>query len=86
MLNCKQVTQLLSESFERKLPFGLKCRIWIHYILCRKCIQYRRQLVLIQKLSNKYLAEIDPEPLALQISLSVDARNRMKTVIRTSLA
>ena len=42
MLNCRDLTRLVSESFERKLTLGERMNLWFHISMCRTCRHFRR--------------------------------------------
>ena len=49
MLNCKDVTHLLSEGQDRKLSLIERLRLKIHLAVCDGCTQYGRQLQFIRQ-------------------------------------
>ncbi len=44
MLNCREVTQLASESLDRKLTWKEHIGLWFHLMMCKLCTRYVRQL------------------------------------------
>lgn len=44
MLNCRQVTKLVSESQERNLTFMEKAPLKFHLLLCSGCANFSRQV------------------------------------------
>ena len=44
MLNCKEVTQLASESLDRKLTLKERIGLRFHLMMCKLCTRYVRQL------------------------------------------
>ena len=49
MLNCKQVTHLLSEGQDRKLSAMERLRLKVHLAMCEGCTQYEKQLRFIRQ-------------------------------------
>ncbi len=49
MLSCKDVTQLLSESMDASLPIGKRIGVRLHLLICKFCLRYKRQLLLIRE-------------------------------------
>ena len=81
MLSCKEVTRLISESMDCQLPFGQRIAVRMHLFMCKFCSRYRRHMVLIRDAMRQYLEEIEPlEPL-LSISLSPEAREKIKRAL-----
>lgn len=44
MLNCKQVSHLLSEAQDRKLTLGERLPLRVHLAMCEGCRNYGKQL------------------------------------------
>ncbi len=49
MYNCKEVTQMVSESLDRKLPLHQRMGIGFHLFMCRFCSRFRKQLLILRK-------------------------------------
>lgn len=49
MLNCKQNTELLSQSFDRPITFRERMAIRMHLLMCRGCRNFEKQLAFIRK-------------------------------------
>ena len=80
MLSCKEVSRLVSESLDRKLPFRQRIAVRIHLLMCKFCSRYRKQLFFIEKVAHQYAAKGQ----ALRDTngtLSVEARERMKRLL-----
>lgn len=63
------------------LPLGQKMAVRIHLVMCRCCLRFYRQLMLLRKLSR--LVDSDLQPGATPERLSENARQRIKEKIRT---
>ena len=79
MFNCGEVTRLVSESLDRKLPFYQRMGIRAHLLMCKFCSRYRKQLLLIQEVLTRCNASDCPKDIFEP--LSEDARERMKCVL-----
>jgi len=81
MLNCRDVTKLISESLDRKTTFVEKMSLWFHVMLCGFCRRFRNNMVAIQKMVRKH--DINPEQSKINSSdsLSDEARERIKILI-----
>lgn len=54
MLNCKEVTRLLSEAQERKLSFYERVQLEMHLAMCKGCTNFRKQLDFLRMASRRY--------------------------------
>ena len=57
MLNCKEVSMLLSQAQDRPLGLGERLRLRLHLALCDGCTNFRRQLVLMRAAIRRYRDE-----------------------------
>lgn len=76
---CKEVTQLLSSSLERPLPFWRRVQLRLHFIICVWCHRYADQLVLLRTLLHRFHSHV-PENGA---QLSPQAREQIAARLRT---
>lgn len=80
LLNCREVTYMVSESLDRKLPIAQRMGIRMHLFMCKFCTRFRRQLLTLSKMSKFYGAhEAQLEP---SVALSPEARARITQAIR----
>jgi len=83
MLSCKDVTQLLSEAMDASLPIGKRIGVRLHLLICKFCLRYKRQLLLIRETARR-LAAIETTPgLPAGDALSADARERIRKSLAT---
>ncbi len=75
MPSCKDITQLVSEAMDRRLPWRQRLAIRLHLRLCALCRRYARQLRLLHQGVHRYA---DPEKNVAEKSLSTAARDRLK--------
>jgi len=95
MFNCKEATQLVSESLDRKLPFhqriGIRMQlpfhqrigIRMHLLMCKFCSRYEKQLMFLRKASR--IQKIHEEDTESYISLPPEARKRIKNCLHDNL-
>ena len=50
---CKDVTQLVSQSLDRSLPWPIKIELQLHFWICEACAGYRDQLKMIRHLLQR---------------------------------
>jgi len=80
MLNCRDLTRLVSESFHRKLTFSERMNVWIHTSMCGICRKFRRLQNNIQssaKRAKPVTGEIDQQTARL----SESSRSRLQTLV-----
>ena len=44
MLTCAEITELVTDYVERKMPLGDRMRFWMHIGMCKHCRAYLRQM------------------------------------------
>lgn len=59
MLTCQQMTTLITDFLEGRLPFMDRARFQMHIGMCKNCRRYLRQM----KLSVAVLGGMPPEPV-----------------------
>lgn len=79
MFNCHEVTRLVSESLDRKLPLYQRMGIRMHLLMCKFCSQYRKQLLLMKEILTRYNESDRPKDIFEP--LSEEARKRMKHLL-----
>ena len=83
MFNCKEVTRMVSESLDRKLPLHQRMGIRIHLLMCKFCSRYRKQLLILREAMRLYARYgEDAEPYLI---LPPEARERIKLSFINSL-
>jgi hypothetical protein len=76
MFNCREVTRLVSESLDRKLPLSERIGVRIHLLMCKLCPEARRQMLLLREAAR--LFTLESGGVGLDASLSPEARDRIK--------
>jgi len=73
IFSCKQITALISESMDRKLPIYRRMGIRIHLMMCYLCRRYKKQLLFLRSVlqAGGEADEKNKEPL------SAEARRRI---------
>lgn len=72
---CHEMTRLLSASMDRTLPFGVRIRMRIHFMICDYCSRYSEHLKFIRRASKQLPDRIPPA------RLSADARERIRRAL-----
>ncbi len=75
MPNCREVTQLASESLDRKLSFGERIGMRFHLMMCKLCTRYVWQLKFMHHASR---TADENHVKGSGARLSEDARDRIR--------
>ena len=62
MLTCKNLTELVTDYMEGRLPFRQRARFSMHIIMCRHCRAYLRQM----KMTVRTLGKLPEDPIPPQ--------------------
>ena len=54
MMNCKQATQLMSQSQDRKLTLKERAHLKFHLVMCSGCTNYNKQMMLIRNAMKQF--------------------------------
>ncbi len=57
MLNCQQVTRLLSEAQERKLSMRERAELKMHRMMCSACNNFGKQILTMSIIAKKYASD-----------------------------
>jgi len=78
---CREITQLISESMDRKLTLRERITMRLHLKICVLCGRYLKQLMYVREAVHHHAAHLEngasPEPP----SLSEEARERLKRAL-----
>ncbi|MBW1775400.1 MAG: zf-HC2 domain-containing protein [Deltaproteobacteria bacterium] len=81
MLSCKEVSLLVSQSLDRKLPFRQRVAVRMHLIMCKFCSRYKEQLLILKEAAIRYSGEDHELPGPLPAVLPPGARERIKHIL-----
>jgi len=65
MLSCKEATELISQGMDRKLSFGERMGLRLHYVICVGCRATRGHLEFLQTATRTWRQHQDsthPQP------------------------
>ncbi len=82
MLRCREVTRLVSDSMDRRLPLSTRVRVGMHLTMCRFCSGFARQMRLLRQALRDRSERLEADPHGPPLRLSAAARERIKTAIR----
>ncbi len=83
MLNCKEVSRLVSQSLDRKLPFWKRVSVWIHLSLCRLCRGFRKDLLKLRDNARQQAYEIETGTSDPQARLFKESRERIQRALES---
>ena len=83
MLSCKEVSKLVSESFDRKLSRWQRVNLWMHLSMCKICWGFRKDLTHIHEETRYHAEEIVNVDADSDVKLSDDSRERMKRLLES---
>jgi hypothetical protein len=75
MLNCRQVTRLVSQSMDGRLSWYQRLGMRFHLLYCVWCRRYKTQIHLLRKASHQLGAEPKDETAE---KLSTEARRQIR--------
>ena len=79
-MNCKQATQVISQSLDRKLTLRERFVLKFHLIICSACKQFNQQLVALRSTFNKLTAAIENDT---NIKMPSETKNRLLETIKS---
>ncbi|MEX1026878.1 MAG: hypothetical protein WD049_02565 [Candidatus Paceibacterota bacterium] len=83
MLRCKDVSKLVSESLDHKLPLCKRLNLWMHLCMCGVCWGFRKAVLRIHDEAHQHGAEIEHDSAEQKIKLFDDSRERMKRTLES---
>jgi hypothetical protein len=61
MLPCTEVARLVSQGLDRRLGFGERVALRVHFAICEGCSNFDRQMKLLRE-AVRQLGEVDAPP------------------------
>ena len=81
MLNCKDVSKLVSESLDHELPWYRRLFLRLHLFICGACARYEQQMKFIKEGVARKVADENRLENTPKERLSNAARERMKQAL-----
>jgi len=78
MITCREATQLISQSFDRRLPLGRRLALWSHLLLCKLCPRFLQQMRFLRTAAARRAEAVENEKSP---GLSPEARARIKRTL-----
>jgi len=80
MFDCRKVTQIVSESLDRRLPLHQRAMIKFHLFMCRYCARYRKQLLMLREICRQRSDDDTTDP---SVVLPPEACDRIKASLKS---
>ena len=84
MLSCKDISQLLSESMDRTLPFYQRMLIRLHLLMCKYCSRCKAHFEALRAASCH--EELYGNELDASRALSHDGKERLKKFLKNHVS
>lgn len=78
MPSCRDISQLISDGMDRKLPLRKRLSIRLHVSMCGLCRRYEKQLHLLREGTHHYA---DPDENEVEKSLSPEAKEKLQKAL-----
>ena len=78
-LTCKETSLLVSQSLDRKLPWGERVAVRLHLLVCETCKRFKRQIEFLRTAVRQGAEKLEE---ASTLKLSAPARQRIKRALR----
>jgi len=81
MPSCRSVTRIVSDALDRRLPWRRRVVMRWHLLICPKCARFRRQILFLREIINRYvLMERKGRPF-LPAVLAPETRARIRRAL-----
>lgn len=77
MLTCREVSRLISDSQERKLPMGIRFKMRLHLVMCKNCRTYEMHVHLMRDIAKN----LSDAKFSEMVSLSDEIKAKLKKII-----
>ncbi len=77
MLTCREVSRLISDSLEHKLPMSIRFKMRLHLVMCKNCRTYEMNVHIMRDIA-KNLSDIQLPETA---KLSDEIKARLEKII-----
>jgi hypothetical protein len=81
-LPCSKISELVSLSLDRELPFAERLAVRSHLLYCKACRRFRSQLLSLRSALAKFSSEVTGAEHANIPRLTPQAQDRIKRALR----
>lgn len=82
MFKCKEVTRMVSESLDRKLPLYQRIGVRMHLLMCKFCSRFKKQLLFLRETIRLHVER--GKDTELSTKLPPEARERISKSIQNN--
>lgn len=83
MLNCRDVSKLVSESHERKLSLWQRVNLWMHLSMCGLCWRFRKDMLHLHDETHQLGREVELDEADLDVKLPDESKDRIKKLLES---
>lgn len=83
MLNCKQISLLVSESLEKPLTWGQRMQLWMHLGMCGLCFRFSKIMKRLDHEVQDQANAAEEGKLFPEEKLSPDCRSRIVNAMKS---
>ncbi len=83
MLNCEEVSRLVSESLDRRLTFWTRMNLWMHFGMCRLCWRFRKDLRHLHEETHQHVGEMSEAMIDPDVKLPAESAARIKCLLES---
>ena len=80
MLSCKQASQLLSQSLDRRLSWRERMGLRLHLMVCDVCRRFGRQIAIMRRAIRLMVRRAEEDT---QVRIPVDVKGRIAKAIES---
>lgn len=81
MLNCKDMTKLISDSLEEKISVRRRLELWLHITMCGMCRRFRSNIIELRKRVHSSRGLLDQAAIA-PTALTTAMKARLEEAIK----
>ena len=81
---CQEISRLLSDAMDHRLPWHVRTRVRIHLRMCEACTDYHHQLTLLRSLLRRNPARQSEQESVLEPGRSAKAKERSRRALDSS--
>lgn len=79
MLNCKQASELVSQSLDRPLPWSKRIELKFHLLICKFCKRFFKQMYGMKQAATQLQRDIESDD---SIKLSDSAKQKIRDQLK----
>jgi hypothetical protein len=81
MLNCREVSELISESLDHRISWWKRLNLWMHLSMCKLCARFSKDVQHLHRETQQVAQQPELTGLDKEVRLSPDSRKRIIEVL-----